>query len=213
MVQIIPTTFSTTEEEYKMRLAKLAGSSFKEGWVQLDFMDGKFVPNNSIGLNVIKRNPPPYDMEAQLMVVDPQEWFEGLFDLKVKRIIFPIEIDKNINELIKMVKDRNIEVGLSVNPDTDVKNLDHYLSKLDAVLFMAVNPGLENQKFDTRTYEKIIYVKQKEPRIIVGVDGGVNDVNIKDLVTAGLDYVAIGSFLFKGDFDENLERLWEAINV
>lgn len=213
MVQIIPTTFSTTEEEYKQRLAKLASSQlFKKGWVQLDLMDNKFVPNLSIGLDIIKKNPPPYKMEAQLMVVDPAEWFDELFELKVNRIIFPIEIDKDLVELINLVKKKNIEVGLSVNPDTDVERLNPYLNLLDAVLFMAVNPGAENQTFDTRVYEKIRFVKQQRPEIIVGVDGGVNDTNIKDLVATGLDYVAIGSFLFKGDFDENLERIWRAIN-
>lgn len=213
MVQIIPTLFSTTEEEYKGRLDKLLKSSFtKDGWVQLDLMDNKFVPNLSIGLDVIRKYPPPFRMEAQLMVVNPREWFDGLFDLKVNRIIFPIEIDEDISELINLIKDRKIETGLSLNPDTDVESLDPYLKSLDAVLLMAVNPGMENQKFDTRTYQKIRYIKQKVPQVLVGVDGGVDDSNIKALIDVGLDYAAIGSFLFKGDFDENLERLWEAIN-
>ena len=211
MVQIIPTLFSKTEEEYKKRLDVLLRSSFaKDGWVQLDLMDNKFVPNSSIGLDVIKKNPPPYKIEAQLMVVDPREWFDGLFDLKVDRIIFPIEIDKDISELIKLIKDKNIQIGLSLNPDTNVNSLDPYLKSLDAVLLMAVNPGLENQKFDMRTYQKIKYIKHKSPKVMVGIDGGVNDTNIKVLVEAGADYLAIGSFLFKGDIDENLERLWEA---
>jgi len=213
MVQIIPTTFSTTEEGYRNRLLKLTSSTlFKDGWVQLDFMDNKFVPNLSIGLDVIKKYPPPFKMEAQLMVVDPRGWIDGLVELKVERIIFPIEIDKDIAELINLIKDNNIEVGLSLNPDTDVKNLDSYLKLLDAVLLMAVNPGLEQQKFDKRTYQKIKLIKQKLLKVKVGVDGGVSDANIRDLVDAGVDYLAIGSFLFKGDFDENLKKLWEALS-
>ena len=213
MVQIIPTTFSTTEEGYRNRLLKLTSSTlFKDGCVQLDFMDNKFVPNLSIGLDVIKKYPPPFKMEAQLMVVDPRGWIDGLVELKVERIIFPIEIDKDIAELINLIKDNNIEVGLSLNPDTDVKNLDSYLKLLDAVLLMAVNPGLEQQKFDKRTYQKIKLIKQKLLKVKVGVDGGVSDANIRDLVDAGVDYLAIGSFLFKGDFDENLKKLWEALS-
>jgi len=175
-------------------------------------MDNKFVPNLSIGLDVIKKYPPPFKMEAQLMVVDPRGWIDGLVELKVERIIFPIEIDKDIAELINLIKDNNIEVGLSLNPDTDVKNLDSYLKLLDAVLLMAVNPGLEQQKFDKRTYQKIKLIKQKLLKVKVGVDGGVSDANIRDLVDAGVDYLAIGSFLFKGDFDENLKKLWEALS-
>lgn len=213
MVQIIPTTFSTTEEEYKVRLAKLANSSsFKEGWVQLDLMDNKFVPNLSIGLDIVKKYPLPFKKEAQLMVVDPDEWLEGLFELKVDRIIIPVEIDKNVLDFINLIKDNNIEVGLSLNPETDAEELSPYLDLLDSVLLMGVKPGLENQQLDLRIYEKIKIIKQKIPSLKVGVDGGVNDTNIKKLVNAGADYLAIGSYLFTGDFDENLEKLWEALH-
>lgn len=212
MVQIIPTLFSTTEQEYKARLAKLKFStSFTEGWVQLDLMDNKFVPKMGISLDIVKRNPHPFSVEAQLMVVDPGEWIDGLIELKVSRIVFPVEIEGNILEFIKRIKDNNIEVGLSLNPETGVKKLEPYLDLLDCVLLMGVKPGLEKQKLNPETYKKIQEIKQRS-RMIVGVDGGVNDTNIKGLMDAGVDYLAIGSYLFNGDFDENLETLWEAVN-
>ena len=213
MVQIIPTLFSTTEGEYKNRLSKLNSSELiKDGWVQLDLMDNKFVPNLSIGLDIIEKYPLPFKKEAQLMVVDPGEWIEGLIDLKVDRIIFPIEIDEKILDFINEVKDNNMEVGLSLNPETETEQLDSYIDLLDAVLLMGVKPGLEHQKFNPGTIQKIRQVKQTVPGLKVGVDGGVNDTNVKELVNAGVDYLAIGSYLFDGDFDENLKRLWEKIN-
>lgn len=213
MVQIIPTTFSTTEGEYKARLAKLVHSaSFEEGWVQLDLMDNKFVPNKSIGLDIIKKNPPPFKKEAQLMVTDPHEWLEGLFELKVDRIIIPVEIDKNILDFINLIKGHNIEVGLSLNPESKVELLDPFLDLLDAVLLMGVKPGLEQQELDPSIVGKIKAIKEKIPTLKIGVDGGVKDTNIKQLIKAGADYLAIGSYLFTGDFDENLEKLWEVIN-
>lgn len=213
MVQIIPTTFSTTEGEYKARLAKLAhSSSFTEGWVQLDLMDNKFVPNLSIGLDIIKKYPLPFKQEAQLMVMDPDEWLEGLFELKVDRIIIPVEIDKNILDFINLIKGNNIEVGLSLNPESKVELLDPFLDLLDAVLLMGVKPGLEQQELDPGTVGKIKAIKEKIPTLKIGVDGGVKDTNIKQLIEAGVDYLAIGSYLFTGDFDENLEKLWEVIN-
>ncbi|OGE33091.1 hypothetical protein A3C59_02850 [Candidatus Daviesbacteria bacterium RIFCSPHIGHO2_02_FULL_36_13] len=212
MVQIIPTLFSTTEEEYKARLAKLKlSTSFTEGWVQLDLMDNKFVPKMGISLEIVKRNPPPFNVEAQLMVIDPGEWIDGLIELKVNRIIIPVE-DQNILEYIKKIRDNNIEVGLSINPDTEAGNLDQYFSLLDAVLVMGVNPGLEKQQLGEDTYQKVKDIKQKMPNIKIGVDGGVNETNIKQLVEVGVDYLAIGSYLFTGDFDENLETLWEIVN-
>lgn len=213
MVQIIPTLFSTTEEEYKARLAKLKFStSFTEGWVQLDLMDNKFVPKMGISLDVVKNNPHPFNVEAQLMVVDPGEWLDGLIELKVNRIIFPVEIDLNILDFINKIKDSNIELGLSLNPETEVSELDPYLDLLDAVLLMGVKPGLENQELSEKTYQKIKDLKGKMTDLKVGVDGGVNNTNIKQLVNSEVDYLAIGSYLFTGDFDENLENIWEIIN-
>ncbi|MBI2018000.1 hypothetical protein HYS92_03030 [Candidatus Daviesbacteria bacterium] len=211
-IQIIPTLFATTEAEYQKRLDQLNASElFQEGWVQLDLMDNKFVPNKSIGLDVIKKNPPPFQKEAQLMVLDPDEWLEGLFELKVDRIILPVEIDKNILDFMNLIQDNNIEVGLSLNPETDSEALNAYLDLLDSVLLMGVKPGFENQQLDLGIYDKIKIIKQEIPSLRVGVDGGVNNTNIKELVNAGVDYLAIGSYLFTGDFDENLERLWETL--
>lgn len=212
MVQIIPTLFSTTEEEFKQRITKIQSSqNFKEGWVQLDLMDNKFVPNLSIGMDIIKKYPLNYNKEAQLMVIDPQAWLPDLFEYGVDRIIFPVEIDKDILKIIQIIKDQNIEAGLSVNPETKAKELDPYLKSLDAVLFMGVKPGLEGQKLSPDTSAKIKEVKKKFPELKIGVDGGIKDSNVKELVEAGVDYLAIGSFLFEGDIDENLEKIWQTI--
>lgn len=213
MVQIIPTLFSTTEEEYQKRLDKLNSCELLEGgWVQLDLMDNKFVPNKSIGLDIIKKYPLDFQKEAQLMVIDPNVWIDGLIELGVDRIIFPVEVGQDIKDLISKVKNNKIEVGLSLNPETEVTILDSYLGLIDAVLLMSVKPGLEGQQFDAKTYEKISYLKEKNPSLKIGVDGGINDTNIKNLVDAGADYLAIGSFLFNGSISENLEILWEAVN-
>lgn len=213
MVQIIPTLFSTTEEEYWQRLSKLTKSAFlKDGWVQLDLMDNKFVPKQGISLDVVRKYPNPFYKEAQLMVVDPSEWISGLIDLKVNRIVFPVEIKRDISNFINQIKESGIEVGLSVNPDTKLEEVYPYLDILDSVLLMGVNPGLEGQLLDLTVNERIKEIKQKMPNLKVGVDGGVNNLNAKDLVSSGADYLAIGSYLFTGDIDENLENLWEAIN-
>ena len=214
MVQIIPTLFSTSEEEYRVRLSRLKASSFSEdGWVQLDLMDNKFVPKLGISLDVVRKYPNLYHKEAQLMVLDPGEWIDGLIELKVDRIIFPVEIDKDILKYINLIKENKIEVGLSLNPESEINLLDPYLNLLDSILLMGVKPGLEEQVLNTVTYEKIRMIKQKASNLKIGIDGGINNTNIRELVDAGVDYLAIGSYLFTGDFDENLEVLWEAVNV
>lgn len=211
MVEIIPTLFSTTEEAYKDRIAKVESCRhFDGGWVQLDLMDNRFVPNSSIGLDIVKKYPLEYKKEVQLMVVDPGEWLPGLFEFGVDRIIFPVEIE-GVDKFIDEIKRNGVAVGLSVNPETKVSVLDPYLDKLDAVLFMAVKPGLEGQEFSLNTFDKIKEVKKKRADLLVGVDGGVKDENAKQLVDTGVDYLAIGSFLFKGDIEENVEKIWEVL--
>jgi ribulose-phosphate 3-epimerase len=212
MVQIIPTLFATNEEDYKNRLAIVSTSpSLAEGgWVQLDLMDGKFVPNKGISVEVIKKYPVPFKREAQLMVSDPLEWIDGLLEDKVERIVFPIEISGEIGKILKYLEDK-VERGLSVNPDTPIEKINEFLGILEAVLLMGVNPGLENQSLSPDTASKIRYIKSRDKNIKVGVDGGVKDSNARELMDAGADYLAVGSFLFEGDFDENFEKIWEAL--
>lgn len=212
MVEIIPTLFSKTEEEYIKRIEKVSlVEEFKNGWVQLDLMDNKFVPSFSIGLDIVEKYPLPFKKEAQLMVVKPQEWFDGLFKIKVDRIIFPIEIPEDINKLIKQIKDHNIQVGLSINPETEIEKIEPYINNLDAILLMGVTPGAEGQSLSPNTMDKIKFIKNKWS-VLVGVDGGVKDSNAKELVNAGVDYLAIGSYLVNGDISQNFQKLMEAIN-
>ena len=74
-----------------------------------------------------------------------------------------------------------------------------------------MNPGLEGQQLDPNTVGKVRQLKEKRNDLIIGVDGGVKDTNVRSLVEAGVDYLAIGSFLFEGDVEENIEKIWEAI--
>lgn len=210
MVQIVPTLFATNEEDYKKRIEIVSSSkSFTEGWVQMDLMDNKFVPNQGVTLETIKRNPVRFKKEAQLMVIDPMEWIGGLLEFGVDRIVFPVEISHGISQLLDLLASK-VERGLSLNPETPMETLDPYISKLEAILLMSVKPGLETQPFDRGVLKKIEYIKSHW-QIKVGVDGGINEKNAYELSEAGADYLAVGSFLFTGDFDENLERLLEAI--
>lgn len=214
MIQIIPTLFATSEEDYSKRIEKLnLSENLVDCWVQIDLMDNKFVQNQSIDTNIVKKYSLDRQTEVQLMVEDPLTWMQNLTDFKLDRVVFPIEIDKDIDELIQFAKECNWQVGLSLNPETDVTKIENYKDKIDAVLLMSVSPGLEGQKFNPVVIDKIRYIKDSGWEVLVGVDGGVNDTNVGDLVKSGADYLAIGSFLFEGNIDENLEKIWEAIKA
>lgn len=214
MVQILPTLLATSEQQYREQLEKVEKSgAFKNGWVQIDLMDNKFVPNKSIGLEIVAKYPISSKKEAQLMVIDPGEWIDQLINLNFLRIIFPIEVG-NTKALIEAVKDKNTQVGLSLNPETAVSQVIPFLDKIDLVLMMGVHPGFQGQHFIPEVLDKIkdlVRLKVKK-HFLIGADGGIKADNVKSLVEAGVDNLAIGSYLLNGDIGENLERLWEAIH-
>ncbi|MDP3973429.1 MAG: ribulose-phosphate 3-epimerase [Candidatus Daviesbacteria bacterium] len=214
MVQILPTIFAKTEEDYKKQIhqVELSGA-FKDGWVQIDLMDNKFVPNLSIDLDIVAKYPINSRKEAQLMVAEPQNWIDRLAILGFVRIIFPIEIG-NTDQLIEKITVHQIQVGLSINPDTDVDKLFEFLDKINLVLVMGVHPGFQGQKFIPETLDKIRKLADLKSKynFLIGEDGGINPETVKGLVEAGVDNLAVGSYLFKGDINENLENLWGVIN-
>lgn len=213
MVQIVPAILATSEEEYKRKLTQVQSSPFLAGgWVQLDLMDGKFVQNQSIGIDVIKNYPfGNLKVEAHLMVESLGEWIDKLLKLRIQRIVFPVENESQLDQSIDYVKDHQVEVGLSVNPETPIGTTKPFMGKIDTVLVMSVNPGFGGQEFIRSSIDKVREIRKNGGSIRIGVDGGINEVVVKELVGAGADYLVIGSHLLRGDIDANLETIWEAI--
>ncbi len=211
MIQIIPAILATSEEEYKEKLNKIRTSPGAKGWVQIDLMDNKFVQNESIGPDIIAKYPTSLKLEAQLMVEYPENWIDELVKIKVDRIIFPVEDTEGVKERIKHIKNHGIEVGLSLNPETAVDLVEPYLYDLDVVLVMGVNPGFGGQEFIPQVVPKIGQLKTLRPDLIIGVDGGINETNVKVLYGAGADYLVLGGALFKYDnLEEGLRKILEA---
>lgn len=216
MVNIIPAILATDETTYKQKLDRIVESQlFNEGWVQIDLMDGKFVDNRSVGVEVISRYPTALKLEAQLMVEDPGVWIDDLGKTPVKRIVFPIEGKEAVQGWIDTIKQYGLEAGLSANPQTAVKKLEPFVDTIDVVLVMSVHPGFGGQEFLPETIDKVTELARMRQKMglnfLIEVDGGINDFVVKDLVRSGADNLVIGSHLIEGDIDENLEKIWEAI--
>jgi ribulose-phosphate 3-epimerase len=212
MVQIIPAILATNEEEYTDKLKKIESApELAGGWIQIDLMDHKFVQNQSIGADVVARNPTSMKVEAQLMVEYPDNWIDDLIEAKVNRIIFPVEDLSGVEERIKHIKNHEIEVGLSINPETEVSVLEPFASLIDAVLVMSVKPGFGGQDYIPESTKKVAQIQNKGWEVQIGVDGGINSDNVKELVEAGADYVVMGTHLIEGDIEANLEEIWEKL--
>lgn len=215
MVQIIPAILSTSEEDCERDISRYKQSSFKEGWVHIDFMDNIFVPNKSISPSIIHKHPINLHKEAHLMVSRPLEWIDDLVKAGFERIIFHIEAE-GIQKCIEYIKSKGLEAGLAINNETPVEKVKPFADSVDVVLVMGVVPGLQGQQFIPETIDKIKETSHLRLKgnynFRIGVDGAVKDDNIREIVNAGVDFVTVGSYLLKGDIDENLENLWEAIN-
>lgn len=213
MVQIIPAILATTEEQYQSDIGKLSLSgSFKNDWVHIDFADNIFVQNKTIEPEVVSKFPADFTKEAHLMVSNPKDWIEKCIDTGFKRIIIHIEAEDDAALVLDQIRAKGLEVGLAINNETPIERLEPLMSKISTVLVMSIVPGFQGQPFIMESLNKIKEIKAMNWQVRVGVDGAVKDSNIKDIISAGADFVIVGSYLLEGDIDENLEKLWEAMN-
>ena len=179
--------------------------------VHVDVMDGVFAPNLTFGPDIvkqIKKSHPELKQDCHLMVKNPTKWIKSFAEAGAYSISFHIETVKNekneydvikcIN-IIHAIKEYNIKVGLAINPSTDVSSIFQFISQIDFVLVMTVNPGFSGQSFIEECVEKISKIKEKDSNIPIQVDGGINCDTIKKCYDAGASMFVSGSTLFKSD--------------
>ncbi len=212
--EIIPAILSKTIEDFQNDLNKLLNSkNLKSGWVHVDFMDNEFVPNLSVTPDDLQNiDFKSLKKEAHLMVKNPLEWIKKLLKLDYKRIMIHIEInDGNIAQYVALIKASGAKAILAINPYTPVSKLDPFAHMIDGILVMGVIPGFQGQSFIPETLEKIKEIKSKNWPVKIEVDGSVKDTNAREIIDSGADTLVLGSFLIKGDPDQNLFILLESL--
>ena len=171
--------------------------------IHIDIMDGKFVNNQTeklFNLNKISSlTNLKYDIH--MMVEEPLEKIDEYIKYEPEIISIHIEKNSNLIDCIRKIKSYNINVGVAINPDTNISELYDILELIDLVLIMSVHPGKGGQKFINETIDKVkdINNKKNKNNFIISVDGGVNDTNSKDLINSGADLLVSGSYLVKSD--------------
>lgn len=169
-------------------------------YIHVDVMDGKFVNNTMLNLDVFKQLHENIDLPiiAHMMVEDPENYIDKIID-NIDAFLFHVEIKGNIEAIIGQVKKHGKQVGLVINPPTDVSDLTPYLEMVDFILIMGVNPGWSGQKFIPSTIEKLNELAENKSHYSfeIDVDGGVNLQNAKSLVNANI--VSSSSTILKAE--------------
>ena len=192
----------------------------KEGNIEvlhLDVMDGMFVPSISFGMPVISslRKSVDFFFDVHMMVENPERYIEDFYNSGADGITIHFEACKHIDRTISQIKSLGLRSGISINPATPVSLLENIVSEVDMVLIMSVNPGFGGQKFIPYSLDKIRELskmrEKKNPKLLIQVDGGVGEDNIKALSDAGVDEFVAGSSVFKGDILKNIKALNDAL--
>ncbi|MBX3283450.1 MAG: ribulose-phosphate 3-epimerase [Acidobacteria bacterium] len=174
--------------------------------LHVDVMDGKFVPNITIGLPVVKslRKCTRVKIDTHLMIEEPGRYAAEFVKAGADMVSVHIEADPHIHRTLASIKSEGALAGVVINPATPISALDEVLNYADFVLVMSVNPGFGGQKFIPPVLEKLRrlkeIVRERGLDTLLEIDGGVDQQNIAEIVSAGADIVVAGSAVFgKGD--------------
>ena len=209
---ILSADFARIEEE--VRKVGDAGAEF----IHLDVMDGVFVPAKTFGPDLVKKITPHAGKmlrDTHLMVEDPIKLVDGFAEAGSQLITFHYESYDNDEQrfaCLRYIKQRGLKVGMSIKPATSPEVLDAFLSELDLVLVMSVEPGKGGQSFMENALPKIAYFRQHIDRlqkpIYLEVDGGINEKTGKLCVDFGADVLVAGSYIYgHEDFAERIRGL------
>lgn len=193
---ILSADFGNLREDVKMITE--AGSQY----VHIDVMDGHFVPNITIGPGVVKsiRGCTDKVFDVHLMIENPDMYIKDFVDAGADLISIHQEACPHLHRSIQGIKELGAKACVALNPATSLSTLDHVLEELDMVLIMTVNPGFGGQKFIPAMLNKIETlanrIQQKNLKMDIQVDGGVNRDTIGSVVNAGANVIVAGSAIF-----------------
>ena len=185
-------------------------------YIHIDVMDGHFVPNLTIGPEVIKKLRPltSKTFDVHLMISPVDNFIKDFANAGADIITFHPEATPDILKTINLIKNENKKVGISLKPNSKIESIENFLNDIDLVLIMSVEPGFGGQKFMPGVLEKTKNLKEliakKNLNVDIEIDGGINFENSKSAIKAGANILVSGTTIFKsnnGDIKKNIDLL------
>lgn len=212
MVKIAPSILSA--DFSKLGEEILAIEKAGADYIHLDVMDGSFVPNITIGNEVVKslRKISKLPFDTHLMINNPDAHIKAFAEAGSDIITIHGEASIHLDRSLELIRSFGKKAGVSLVPSTHEDSLDYVLEKLDLILVMTVNPGFGGQKFLSSQLKKIEAIRKKiekcGKKIELQVDGGINEETAKLVVNAGADVLVSGSYIFSsGNYSNAISKL------
>ena len=213
-IKISPSILSADFSKLSSEISELekAGADL----IHVDVMDGHFVPNITVGPEVIKdlKKHTSLPFDVHLMISPVHKYIKNFAEAGADIITIHPESTDNLIETINEIKKFGKKAGVSLNPKTTIEKVMPVLGLIDLVLIMSVNPGFGGQKFIKETLEKVKLLRkeidQKKLSVEIEIDGGINFDNAKIAKKAGVDIIVSGTTIFKnneGNIKKNIEIL------
>jgi len=213
-VSILSSDFGRLSEEIKA--VEHAGAD----WIHVDVMDGLFVPNITVGPDVVRviRKATSLPLDVHLMIEKPETYVEAFAEAGADRLSVHVEATVHLHRLIQKIRELGVKPTVALNPATPLVAVQHVLFDVDMILIMTVNPGFGGQKFIRGVLPKVrqcrALIDENLVNVLLEVDGGVHIDTIGELAEAGTDVFVSGSAIFDGpDYIRNINALKTAWSI
>ena len=205
---ILSADFTKLGEEIKA--VEEAGADY----IHIDVMDGRFVPNITVGPMIVEaaRKATDLPLDVHLMIESPEMYIDDFVKVGSDLITVHVETVTHLHRLLEVIRDAGVKAGAALNPATPLSSIDYVLRHLDMVVLMTVNPGFGGQSFIPEVLPKISELKkitaQKGIEVDIEVDGGINVKNIAQAAQAGANVFVAGNAIFSSrDYTETISMM------
>lgn len=192
-VRVIPAVLTDNPDSLKKMLQQ--AETFTD-YVQVDIMDGHFVPSHSVTWKDIEASPTRLQWEVHLMIEEPAKQLANYRQAGARKAVFHFEAAADPGAVIKASRQLGLQAGLAVNPETPAAKIIPFADKVDSVLCLSVHPGFYGSQFISSVLDKIAELRRACPTLKLGIDGGIKESNIAQIATSGVNEIFVGSAIF-----------------